>query len=393
MLLPYFHYFYSAIEIPKTIIFIMKRYLFTLLLLIIPCFIYAQEGFKKGFVQLTKTDTIFGLIESNSYYNNSLVCNFRKSADDETTKYTPDQIFGFYLNDGKYYISKEVDGKRCFLEFVVEGKLNVYFTQDKDLNNRYFVEKDTLPLRELVYKKEVVLDDEGIQWVSRSKTHNQILAYYTSDCPQLRETAMNFSKPESRSLIKFAENYHNATCTSEKCIVYEKKRKAVFELELTGGITRIFPLEYKHIVGTNFPTGGVMLGMMMPSVSESIYGGVGLYFFEYPTDVLISTQCVGDDLSGNPIYVNIYDNEFKRKLQVPVTIYYNNHRPGISPIAGLSANVLHIFVDARAFCGLNYQINQFSVKLYGDCTIYRDARFNVYEYYGGLKLGVSYLFK
>jgi hypothetical protein len=363
-----------------------------MLILIIPAYLFGQEGYKKGFVLLTRNDTIFGLIENNNFNQNSMVCNFRKDADSEVTHYTPDQIFGYYFNEGKYYVSKDVDGTRLFLEFIVEGKLNVYFTQDKDLNNRYFIEKETLPLRELVYKKEIVLGDDGIQRISRSKTHNQLLSYYTSDCPQLQETAMSFDKPTGSSLIKFAEAYHNATCNSEKCIVYEKKKKTVFELELIGGATRIFPQEYKHIVGETFATGGVMLSMMIPSASESIYGGVGICSFEYPTDVWIKTVYVGDDAFGNPIYVNYYDNEFKRKVQVPITIYYNNHRPGLSPIFGVSTNVLHLLIDARAYGGLNYQINKFAIKLYGDWTIYRDTNFNVYEYYAGVKVGVSYLF-
>jgi hypothetical protein len=371
----------------------MRRHLFTLLLLIIPVCIHAQEGFKKGFVLLTKTDTIFGLIENDSFFNNSTVCNFKKDESAQVTHYTPDQIFGYYFNSGKYYVSKEVDGNRCFLEFIVEGKLNVYFTQDKDLNNRYFIEKDTLPLRELVYKKEVLVDDDGIQRVSRSKTHNQLLSYYTNDCPQLKETAMTINKPEAASLIRFAEDYHNAVCTDEKCIVYEKKQKTVFELELSGGASMIFPDDYKHIHRQTFATGGLMLGMMIPSVSESIYGGVGVGFFEYTTDVLSKIVYIGDDLNGDPIYINYYDNRFKRKVQIPVTIYYNNHRKGISPIAGVSVNALHFFIDCKAYLGLNYQIDQFAIKLYGDGTMYRDAGFNVYEYYSSVRLGVSYLFK
>jgi hypothetical protein len=371
----------------------MRKHFFTLLLLIVPVCIYAQEGYKKGFVLMTKTDTIFGLIENDSFFNNSKVCNFKKDEGAQVTQYTPDQIFGYFFNEGKYYVSKEVDGKRCFLEFIVEGKLNVYFTQDRDLNNRYFIEKDTLPLRELIYKKEVVLGDDGVQRISRSKVHNQLLSYYTSDCPQLKEAAMSFDKPAASSLIKFAERYHNATCTGEKCIVYEKKQKPVFELELMGGATMILPDDYKHIVRQTFASGGVMLGVSIPSVSESLYGGIGLGFSEYPTDLLISSVYVGDDYLGNPIYVNYYDNTFTRRVQLPVTIYYNNHRKGISPIVGVSVNTLHFFADYKAYVGLNYQINKFAVKLYADGTMYRDAKFNVYEYYTGMKLGVSYLFR
>ena len=122
----------------------MKKYLITLLVLFIPATLISQEGFKEGYVLLTQQDTLYGLIENNSGYENSTACKYRKNSNETIRRYSPDEIFGYYFSEGKYYVSKEYENRRQFFEFLVDGRLSVDLKQERDLSNHFFIERDTL---------------------------------------------------------------------------------------------------------------------------------------------------------------------------------------------------------------------------------------------------------
>jgi hypothetical protein len=363
----------------------MKNSLFILLVLLIPSVLIAQEGYKEGYVLLTRQDTLYGLIENNSGFKNSLACNFRKSHDGTVRIFSPDEIFGYYFNEGKFYVSKEYENQRSFYEFLVEGRLSVFLKQDKDLGNHYFIERDTLPFRELTYKSAVTVDDDGIQRVSVSKTHNLLLSYYTSDYPPLKQAAMRVEKPGNSSLIRFAKEYHNATCFDGPCIIYEKKAKPVLELEFIAGASHIFMDTTGYIPAKTFGAGAVMLNVMLPNVSESVYFGAGLGYYQYPEHIFLEKEFLYMNF-GDSIFNWVYETRFRPKVQVPVTVFYNNHRPGLSPILGLSTNLLYIF-DFKVFCGLNFQKNLLAVKLLGEFGMFPTESARVKT--AGIKMSIS----
>jgi hypothetical protein len=268
----------------------MKHILSTLLFLLLTSVLFSQEGFKNGFVLLTQQDTLYGLIENNTGYKNSIKCNFQKSIGDSVVHFSPGEIYGYYFNEGKFYVSKEIENQWYFFEYLIEGKLNIFLQQDKDLTNHYFIEKETLPFRELTFKSEIIVDEDGIQHVSNSKTHNFLLSYYTNDYPPLQQAAMSIEKPSNPSLIKFAKEYHNATCVNEPCIIYEKKVKTVLELEVTGGVSYVFTDTASYISATTFGTGNLMLNLMVPKISESIYFGFGLGYYRYPERIILDKE-------------------------------------------------------------------------------------------------------
>jgi hypothetical protein len=353
--------------------------------------LFSQEGFKSGFVLLTQQDTLYGLVENNTGYENSIICNFQKSIGDSVVQFTPKEIYGYYFNDGKFYVSKEIENQWYFFEYLIEGKLNIYLKQDRDLSNHYFIAKDTLPFRELTYKSEITVDDDGIQRVSNSKTHNLLLSYYTNDYPQLKQAAMSIEKPSNYSLIKFAKDYHNATCTDGPCIIYEKKSKTILELEVTGGIGYVFSDPVSYISATTFGTSNLMVNIMVPKISESVYFGFGLGYYRYPERIILDKEFLGGiNMWGDSAFIYTYGTKFQPKIQIPFTVVYNNHRQGLSPIVGLSTNILYLF-DYKAFCGINYQINLVAVKLYGEygCFSVENSR----PRYTGMRLSIGYLLK
>ena len=367
----------------------MKNPLLTLLFLVIPAILFSQEGFKEGYVLLTPQDTLHGLIENNSGFKNSTVCTFKKSIDDTVRLFGPDEISGYYFNEGKYYVSREYESQRYFYEFLVDGRLSVYVKQDNDLGNHYFIERDSLPFRELTYKSAVTVDDDGIQRISASKTHNQLLSYYTSDYPPLKQAAMRMEKPGSTLLIRFAKEYHNATCIDGPCIIYEKKAKPVMELEFIAGANHIFADSAGYIPGKTFGAGALMLNVMVPQVSESVYFGTGLGYFQYPEHILLEKEFLYTHFADS-IFRWVYQTRYRTGVQIPFTVFYNNHRPGISPILGFSTNLLYVF-DFKAFCGLNYQNNLVAVKLLGEYGMFPSVSGGVR--YAGIKMSISRFLK
>lgn len=367
----------------------MKNCLFALLVLFIPSVLISQEGFKEGYVLLTRQDTLYGLIENNNGFENSTACNYKKSIDEAVTRFSPDEIYGYSFSEGKYYVSKEFENQRQFFEFLIEGRLSVYLKQEKDLSNHYYIERDTLPFRELTYKSEITVDDDGIQRISTSKTHNSLLSYYTSDYPQLKKAAMSMAKPGNSSLIRFAKEYHNATCVDGPCKIYEKKVKPVLELEIIGGVSYIFRDTTAIIPEKTFGAGAMMLNVMVPKISESIYFGTGLGYFQYPEHILIEKEFLYTHF-GDSIFHWVYETRFRPSVQIPITVFYNNHRPGLSPTLGLSTNLLYAF-DFKAFAGLNFQRNLLAVKLLGEFSIFPTESLNVKS--AGIKMSVSWLLK
>jgi len=367
----------------------MKNCLIALLVFFIPGALISQEGFKEGYVLLTQQDTLYGLIENNSGYENSTACNYRRSSNETIRRYSPDEIFGYYFSEGKYYVSKEYENRRQFFEFLVDGRLSVYLKQERDLSNHFYIERDTLPFRELTYKSGITVDDDGLQRVSASKTHNHLLAYYTSDYPQLKQAAMGMEKPENSSLIRFAREYHNATCADGQCLIYEKKAKTVLELEIIGGVSYIFRDSTGYIPEKSFGAGALMLNVMVPKISESVYFGLGLGYYSYPEHILLEKEFLYTHFADS-IFNWVYETRFRPSVQIPFTVFYNNHRPGVSPILGLSTNLLYAF-DFKAFAGLNFQRSLLSVKLLGEYGIFPTVSARVKT--AGIKMSVSWLLK
>ena len=369
----------------------MKRFLCLLIILVVTSFsLIAQHGFKEGYILKTHGDTIYGLIENRSYYENSLICNFKKSSNDPIIQYKPSDIFGYRFKNDKYYISKVIKNERFFFEYLLKGKLNVYLKQSADLGNQYYIDKDSLPMIKLQYLYETPSDENSIYKINETSGHNLVLANYTSDYPPLRETALNMMDLNARTLKKFAETYHNAVCKDQICTIYKKTAKIKMEVEINGGVSHYFE-DKKNPSPRTFYTSGPVFSLMVPQVSESIYFGLGLNFnYLHPQAQWIKTFS-GFLLPGDSLFTSTRIYNYKTQLQVPLYFYYKNHRPGFSPILGFSTNVLQVF-NIKALGGVSYQLNSFSIKLYGEYELVPNET-NSFLNCGGVKFGIGYLIK
>ncbi|HEY6913531.1 MAG TPA: hypothetical protein VI413_02555 [Paludibacter sp.] len=137
----------------------------------------------------------------------------------------PQELWGYRFNDGKFYISKKIEGhelgKPVFLEFLIHGKINVYHLQDD--NDRYFVEKDST-LYELKNTEVLKYVNSTKHLINRNE-YIGILTVLLNDA-DMQPDIVNCNL-EAKSLIKIAKEYHEKVCSGEKCIIYEKSIKPI----------------------------------------------------------------------------------------------------------------------------------------------------------------------
>ncbi len=316
-------------------------YIITLLLLTYQI-IYAQSNFQEGYLLITKFDTLYGQIDNKNYYQNSQICYFKLA--DSISSYYPNQIYGYRFTRGKYYISKQVnlDGQlhKLFLEYLINGRLDIYYYRDALNFNHYFVSKDSLPIRELIYY-------EGIKEINGKQIYYQvnkitgILEYYTSGCSEIKKLISEINEPTHKNLIQFAKKYHEMTCQNDSCIIYEKKMPKNIKLTVFGGTT-IFYYSSSEVNRPIYSMYGFNLLLQQPIFNENIYLGLGF----------IKDGKIIEPGSG---------------FRIPISVYYIHSRTKFSPFVGYDVNIIGL--DQTLKLGIRDQIKNVSLYLGIDLKI------------------------
>ena len=231
--------------------------------------IYAQENYQPGYVILENGDTISGMIKYQERNRRSVRCQLKKTDTKEVIEYTPYQIKAYYINNEGYFIAKELEGKKRFFEFLIDGKINIYFLRD-DFGKRYFIENEELGFTELSYKEDFVQKD-GKTYRSESKRHQGILTYYMKDAPELTDKILSMSKPEHKSLIGLVLEYHDIAGKNETCILYGniKKQYKIF-FHIAGGLMMVPKMDKV------LPASSIYFHFWLPDLSKKAYLKTGL---------------------------------------------------------------------------------------------------------------------
>ena len=270
-----------------------------------------------------------------------MYCEFKAFHSDSIVRYSPEMIYGYRFVNGKYYISKtiELNSKKVnvFLEFLLHGKLDIYFLLDEASNSHYFVSKDSLAIKELKYSKSVK-DVDDKQMLVESREYIPVLAYYTLDCNTMQKDILNLNELSVVKIMHFAEKYHNLTCKDEKCIIYEKKTPKKIKLNIAAGAIFFWNNEYSRNVVSNY---GFDIQFQQSQQSEKIYLGLGLY--------------KGEEGFG-----------YFHSLQIPLSISYLNPKMGFSPIYSYEF-YLNYYASRQAIkAGIKYQTKSLSYFLIAD---------------------------
>jgi hypothetical protein len=258
----------------KTDFMKLKQLLFFGLLLI-SRLINAQTDFRSGFIIKANSDTLFGEIDYRGDLLMAEKCRFRKDNKGIEINYSPGDVVAFRFNESKYFISKEVNGKKVFLEFLIKGLINVYYLRDTN-GDHYFLEKEGMGITEIPYEEEIRYYNDTT-YLYKSTKYIGILKLYMQDAPEFQSRINTMGKPEHDNLIKLAEDYHNKVCKNGPCMIYEKKLPPLkIDLEIIGGTvnyqnTDIFT--NKHYFQT-----GILALFWMPRTSEKLFFRTGILY-------------------------------------------------------------------------------------------------------------------
>ena len=238
-------------------------------------FLQAQTYFKPGYVIKSEGDTLFGEVDYRGGARMSRICTYRHSAKDSVRRFSPDELLGYRFPESKYYVSKLVDGKKVFLEYLVNGRVSVYYLKDERDEDHYYIEKEGLGLAEIPYV-EGTKEKEGLDYLYQSTRHIGVLTYYMQDAQGLQPEILKLKKPDHDNLITLAKDYHNAVCKDDKCIIYAKKMP-LFKVGFEAVIGHMFVDEY--MFGKyNFQQAGIFAHIWMPMVNENLFLKTGIIF-------------------------------------------------------------------------------------------------------------------
>ena len=256
----------------------------------------------------------------------SSLCKF-KGIDNTIVEYSPNDIEAFRFLDSKYYVTKEIDNKKVFLEYLIKGKINIYYMRDEN-GDHYYLDKEDVQLTEIAY-------EEGIKYVDNkrvfyeSKKHFGVLIYYTQDDPELRSEIQSIRKPEHQNLIKLAEDYHNAVCKDEKCIIYEK-RLPLLKISISPFVGLIKYKGYDKFINEF----GGYLYFWAPRTNENLYLKTGFVYHKL-SDI---------------------DEEFKI-YNIPIQIQYIYRANRIQPKISVGFSILSINLNDYSALGHTINLN------------------------------------
>ncbi|MBS2097391.1 hypothetical protein [Carboxylicivirga linearis] len=181
----------------------------------------AQNDWKKGFVLLSETDTLNGFLENWNSKLDTRKCYFRSDENSEAQQFHPDEIYGYRYQNGKYYVSKQIEAinpdKPVFVEYLTESKVSLYYY--KDHLNRYFIEKEGV-FYELKNTTRTYRDSFDVTYQVDAKEYIGILRYLFRDANM--ESEINNTRLTSKSLTNLVKQYHDIACNDEVCIIYKK---------------------------------------------------------------------------------------------------------------------------------------------------------------------------
>ncbi|MGL1885611.1 MAG: hypothetical protein OCD76_03760 [Reichenbachiella sp.] len=244
----------------------MKSFLlFTVFIFTFPFLLHAQLD---DFVYTVSGDTLKGNITYNGKIQLSKECHYRSVIDSQTTYY-PEKIIGYQFDNGELYLSKIIDEQAFFVEQITTGSLRLFLHRDLG-GDRFFIQKDSLPFKELIYSEKHKTIN-GSKKRIRSKKHIGLLLYYMDDTPQIHEKIKNIDQPNYDNLLKITSQYNQIKNPSQ--LQYQLKDDIRLLdrvlLEPLGGIQSYTNFESSGYAGLN-------IYLILPKSNRNLYFKTGI---------------------------------------------------------------------------------------------------------------------
>jgi hypothetical protein len=343
----------------------------------------AQSDFRPGYIINNNDDTISGQIDYRGDLIMKNTCRFKEPGS-SIIDYTPNDIKAFRFIDSKYYVVKEIQGRKVFLEYLIKGKINIYYLYS-DNAEHYYIDKENEQMEEIPYDEGTTTVDGKLVYYE-TKTHIGLLVYYMMDAPQLQQDISTMGKPSRDNLIRLAKEYQSATCKDADCIVYEKKLPAIKLLfEPFAGVIKVRDGDSPSMYY------GCNVHFWAPRTNERLYFKTGLSFFRVP---------VGDKKTDI--------------VKIPLQLEYLFPGKTIRPKAGLGFDIWSRYVETtedyqvydnkevtyffNLNAGLNVRINDnINLSLTGNSDmsplylmLLKSSESRIFSYYFDMGIWVSF---
>jgi len=368
---------------------------------------YSQNDWKAGYIIKNSGDSVFGMIDNRDSKANSNHCYFRKDEVSETIQYGPSELAGYRFNDGTFYVSKNIAAedtiRKLFLEFLIEGRVNVFHYKDE--KSHFFIEKEG-KLYELK-NTTIIKDIRGTKYYIDEKEYLVMLNSLMKDANM--QTLIDKSRLDSKSLIKIAKNYHERVCTDEQCIIYEKKIKpihATLGFQIGESINRFnFGDELISDYGLSSSLGCRVEFENIINYYEKLSLQVDLTVQKF-SKYNFKERDQYTTLSYNGQYYTIYDNTYTDELKsinidlkavelkLPVVVNYTFSKGKFRPYVGLGVSNTFVLSQNKDFVFLalvhkyNQSIPTYSIGVVGRVGC-KYALKNNHTFYSDLNIDYS----
>lgn len=310
----------------------------------------AQSDFRPGYIIKSSGDTLWGQIDYRGDYLMGIRCRFIPKGETAYVDYSPADLKGYRFNDGKFFISKEVDGNTHFLEFLVKGKVNFYYLRTNSSSDNYYVENDSLGIKLLPSCESVLIEREGKEYFYKPKNYVGVLKCFMENAPEMAPHIEKLENYDAESLINLDRKYHQMICEGDKCIIYKKKlpiAKILFEPVI--GTLNFNWNEAETNVKNHYMGSGLLVNVWMPSLNEKIFFRTGIRLAdlkninEGKTDVGIE---------------RLNDAEFK--VIVPLQVEYVYPKGKVRPKFAIGVNIYNYlgYVSPSYMAGANVNITK-----------------------------------
>jgi hypothetical protein len=216
-----------------------KNFLITLFLIFCVSFFKLQaQNWLPGFVIVNETDTLFGEVNFRIPRLNQEQALFRKDANSPVREFSPEDIIGYrFTPEGKYFVSKTIEindeSRLVFVEFMVEGMMNLYYYLDADSRQEYyFFESENRELLTLT-KRAVEVDwadestfirDGELRFIRQDNRWEGLIRHHFQEFAPIAFNPNPFEFTQA-GMIDIARTYHDLTCPiGSECIVFENQR-------------------------------------------------------------------------------------------------------------------------------------------------------------------------
>jgi hypothetical protein len=184
--------------------------------------------FRSGYIIENNNDTIYGSIKFEGSITNSGKCKFMSLSDSTTHIFYPGEIKAFRFNEGKYFISREIQVndkmQMVFLEWLIKGRASI-LTYSPTRSSRYFLLTESDSLIELLNTTKNIEEGRSTYIVQKHEYIGTLTSQF-NDYPSIHKDIENIALT-SNSLIKIAKEYNDKTCPGEKCLIFEDKNRKV----------------------------------------------------------------------------------------------------------------------------------------------------------------------